>query len=314
MDIEQYTAAAITYSVDDYYKKLVTNHSVNMYTRLLSYHSSNEVHVNHYAFCFLQRMVSFRLEQTVHAPAPPPPGSTVLSDGVDAMGATSEDSSVTLGHLLFNVNTLMVFNDLIADAHTSKQKAMEPLLRLVKSVIRRFGEAAHKNHMLYVEALFQHPHAHDLSVQIDNVYEASVYVSGGGAIRRREDSDDSDDERDVRAVRDVREGKGDKKPPKMNVRASDSESEEDLPAPRQAARPRRIDSSDEEEFDDDYAAANPGVEQGKGKGKGKGKRRLQKSKVRKPMRCDNMICDNMTTRRYDVTRQRDNMTNPHRFV
>ena len=131
MDIEQYTAGCLMFSVDDYFKKLVTNHSVRLYTRLLSYHGTNEAHINHYAFCFLQRMCSYRLEQTVRAPAPPCPD--------DATGATppsSEDNIVTLGHMLFNINTLVVFNDILSDTHANKQKALEPLLRLIKAVVR----------------------------------------------------------------------------------------------------------------------------------------------------------------------------------
>ena len=55
------------------------------------------------------------------------------------MGATppsSDDNIVTLGHMLFNINTLVVFNDILSDTHANKQKALEPLLRLIKAVVR----------------------------------------------------------------------------------------------------------------------------------------------------------------------------------
>jgi hypothetical protein len=55
-------------------------------------------------------------------------------------------------------------------------QVLEPLLRLIKSVIRRFGKAVNKNHQLFVEAIFQHSRAHDMIVKVDSVYEASEYA------------------------------------------------------------------------------------------------------------------------------------------
>ena len=54
---------------------------------------------------------------------------------------------------------------------------MEPLIRLMKSVIRRFGKAAYKNHELLTEALFQHAHVQSFIMEVDSVYEASAYSS-----------------------------------------------------------------------------------------------------------------------------------------
>jgi hypothetical protein len=47
----------------------------------------------------------------------------------------------------------------------------------MKSVIRRFGKAAYKNHELLTEALFQHAHVQSFIMEVDSVYEASAYSS-----------------------------------------------------------------------------------------------------------------------------------------
>ena len=62
----------LSFDVNEYFKRyLATNATVRMITRLLSYHTTNDVSVNHYAFCYLQRLCSFRLQQDF--PAPPRP-------------------------------------------------------------------------------------------------------------------------------------------------------------------------------------------------------------------------------------------------
>ena len=55
---------------------------------------------------------------------------------------------------------------------------MEPLVRLIKSVIRRFEKAVHKNHELLSDALFQHAHVHSFIMEVDSVFEASTFASG----------------------------------------------------------------------------------------------------------------------------------------
>ena len=270
LDIEQYTAAAVMFNVDEYFKRIVNNHSVRIYTRLLALYATNEPHVNHYAFCFLQRMCAYRLEQTIRAPAPPPRAAAGAPALSVADLSTPEDTSVTLGHLLFNLHTLVVFNDLLSDAHAAKQKALEPLLRLVKAVVRRFGDAAHKNHLLYAEALFKHNHAHDFCVQLDNVYEAAAYAGPGGVYGASRPAlggyDDSDGESDRARAR-----------PKMHRRPDDDEDDDDsddVGAPRGARAagtrdraPRVAASDDEEEFDETtYPVADVGQGQRQAEG------------------------------------------------
>ena len=88
MDLEQYLAGCLNFDVNEYFKRYIaTNPTVRMYTRLLSYHASNDVSVNHYAYSYLQRLCSFRLQQDYPAPPRPPRGS---ANTTDTVGAGSE--------------------------------------------------------------------------------------------------------------------------------------------------------------------------------------------------------------------------------
>ena len=162
MDLEQYVMACMRFRVDDYFKRLVTNSTVRMYTRLLSLYEKNDSNVNHYVYCFLRRLNAFTLEQDHKAPSP---------------NSSTEPSEVSLGFMLFNIHSLEVFNTIVNDRNVYDNKEMEPLLRLVKAILRRFGEAAEKNHMLFVEVLFAHQRPHDFCCQLDSVYEAPSYAA-----------------------------------------------------------------------------------------------------------------------------------------
>lgn len=70
--MEQYMVGCLSFDVSEYFKRyLATNATVRMFTRLLSYHATNDVAVNHYAFCYLRRLCSFRLQQDFPAPLKP---------------------------------------------------------------------------------------------------------------------------------------------------------------------------------------------------------------------------------------------------
>ena len=63
-------------------------------------------------------------------------------------------------------------------SHLFLSQAMIPLIRIINSVIRRFGRAHAKNPALVVEILFQHSHIQKHILSIDNVYEATNYFHG----------------------------------------------------------------------------------------------------------------------------------------
>lgn len=183
MDLEQYVMACMRFLPDDYFKKLVTNQTVRMYTKLLSHYKQNDSSINYYAYCFLRRMNTFTLEQENPTPKPPAaaPG-TAPSTADSAAGAGDE---VSLGFMLFNFHTLEVFERIVNDRDCYANPTMEPLLRLVKAIVRRFGEAADKNRMLYVELLFQHQRPHEHCCKIDSVYDATAYAAVISAVHKR---------------------------------------------------------------------------------------------------------------------------------
>jgi hypothetical protein len=110
----QYISGCLNFDPQDYFKRyLANNQTVRMYTKLLSFYSTNESQTNHYAFCYLQRLCSFRLEQT-H------PTQARKSDTIAPPG--EPEDTLTLGHLLFNVPTLTVFTAILSDTYASKQK------------------------------------------------------------------------------------------------------------------------------------------------------------------------------------------------
>lgn len=189
MDLEQYVMACMRFKVDDYFKRIVTSHTVRMYTKLLSHYDKNDALTNYFAYCFLRRMNVFTLEQDNKAP-PPPPLTSSLTSASSTTAAAALDSApqdeVSLGFMLFNIHTLEVFSTIVNDRTMYDNKQMEPLLRLILCIIRRFGEAANKNHMLFVEALFQHPRPHEFCCQLDSVYEAPSHAAYVSALHKRD--------------------------------------------------------------------------------------------------------------------------------
>ena len=90
MDMEQYMVGCLSFDVSEYFKRyLATNATVRMFTRLLSYHATNDVSVNHYAFCYLQRLCSFRLQQDFPAPLRPLKGHNGLPDSFSVPSSAS---------------------------------------------------------------------------------------------------------------------------------------------------------------------------------------------------------------------------------
>jgi hypothetical protein len=200
--IEMYTSAAYRFDPNEYFRRLVNNQSVRIYTRVLERYASNEESVNHYAFVFLRRMSYFKVEQTLPCPHP----SVLQSEALKATArihfpAPTLDGPLSLMYLLFNVSTLSVFSTILSDRHLEKQTTWSPTLALIKEITRNFFHLADKNNCLFVEALFQHPHPQNFIEKIDNLYEAQTYKPGPNSraaqqkgLSGRYDSDVEEDE------------------------------------------------------------------------------------------------------------------------
>ena len=159
MDLEQYIAGCLNFDVNEYFKRYIaTTGTVTMYSKLLSHYASNDIAVNHYAYIFLNRMCTFRLvqdhpapsrENTVHSISIPTvnlnssslsaasnmavDGSKQTTTTTTTVAATatagegpkdpyvSSENVLTLAHMFFNLSTLSVFTDILADTHAAKQ-------------------------------------------------------------------------------------------------------------------------------------------------------------------------------------------------
>jgi len=160
--MQQYIANALKFDPDDYFRKLLTSGTVSLYTRVLENYATNPPHVNHYVTLFLQRMCMQKVEVGIRLPTE---------------GESQKD--LTLAHMLFNIQTIAVFEKILNDTDGRLMKELEPLVRLIKNLVRTLGELSAKNHLIFVEMLLQHPHAQHFCETIDSVYEAHLYSMPG---------------------------------------------------------------------------------------------------------------------------------------
>jgi hypothetical protein len=93
-----------------------------------------------------------------------------------------QPGQVTLGHMLYNLpvsisppssflsdippQALSIFSTIINDTVALADKHLEPLVRLIKGIVRRFGESAQRNRLLFVEvaSLTSPPYARHVTI------------------------------------------------------------------------------------------------------------------------------------------------------
>ena len=180
--LEQYIAAVALFDVNEYFKRLVSHHVIRMFTRVLERYETNDPKINHYIYVFMTRLLNFKMD------------SNFLSNA-GAVDDLHLESSLTMGHLLFNAHTLLVFSQILENtSFTNSRPYIHPLVDLIKSVVRRFFHLSSKNRLLFVEALIIHPFAVDFLQRIDTVYDAASFGPMSSAIvpPRRDESDEED--------------------------------------------------------------------------------------------------------------------------
>ena len=156
-------AAAAEFDVSAYFaRKIVSNHTVFMYTQLLSQYAVNAPTVNH-------RVVALFLRLCKHK----------LSSGADERPrAYDEDmpvnplapKTVTFEPMLYNIQVLTVLNTILNDTSIRKDKDYASLLQFATTIVHDFAVAAQANPMLFVEALFKHPLPHRYCESVTNMY------------------------------------------------------------------------------------------------------------------------------------------------
>jgi hypothetical protein len=194
--ITKMKVAAADFDVNSYFaRRLVSNHTVFMYTKLLSQYASNSAQTNHRILAFLLRLSKYQ----IHVADP------------ESQHHPLAARTVTFEPILYSVQTLVVMDRILNDHSIRKDKKFEPLLSYCASFVHRFAKATQANPLYFVEALFRHPIPHrfcDLSANLYVSEELRMLVErdllleeqrrleasgGGGADEYSGDDDDNDD-------------------------------------------------------------------------------------------------------------------------
>ena len=111
---------------------------------------------------------------------------------------------VNLAHLLLNVQTFLAMETLLSaaphllrSARVNQDAAVEPILELLRQLVRLFAELAAKNQLLFLEILFRHPRAQEHLLSVESVYEASLHAvrdfSSSSAHRTAPEQEEADE-------------------------------------------------------------------------------------------------------------------------
>jgi len=138
-------------------RKIVSNQVVFMLTQLLSQYTSNATHINDHIICFFIRLCKFVVAKDDFYDA-------------DETGDLINTSKVTLEPMLFNINLMMVLNEILNDKSLRNSKEFEPMLNFASTLVKNFAKASEENPMLYVETLFRHPTPHRFCENFTNFY------------------------------------------------------------------------------------------------------------------------------------------------
>jgi len=151
-------AAAADFDVSVYFaRKIVSNHTVYMYTQLLSQYYVNAPHVNHRIMAFFLRLTKVQV---------------VTPDANDAEMSLNllATKTVTLEPMLYTVHLITVLNTILNDSSIREDKDYTTALAFAVKIVNNFAAAAQANPMLFVEAMFKHPLPHRFCELATNMY------------------------------------------------------------------------------------------------------------------------------------------------
>lgn len=181
-ETQQNLSAGLRFEPEEYFRRfLLTPNTIALYTRVLENYATNPPWVNHYAYFFLRRVCSQKVEVEYN-----------LSDSMSQVVELEHENELTLAYMLFNVQSLLVFCKILNEPNAVWRKQNDALVRLIKSIVRVLGNATKKNHLIYTELLLQHPHSQQFCRQLDSVYEAQQFASLGDKGETRSESNHSD--------------------------------------------------------------------------------------------------------------------------
>ena len=132
-------------------RKIISSKTISMFTQLLSQYDTNATNINDHIIAFFNRICKF----------------VVASDNDDEFYGDNIDEklsvkNVTLEPMLFNIQLMEVFNEILNAPDVRKDQSFTGVLSFASQFVRHFARATEKNPMLFVEALFSHqfPHRH----------------------------------------------------------------------------------------------------------------------------------------------------------
>ena len=157
-------AMAIEYDVESYFvRKIVSNHTITMYTHLLSCYAINIPEINQYILSFFERVQQ-------HILSSPSDDIDVDDDDDLVMKNPFAPKIVTMEPMLYNAQLFIVLNNILNDTSIRSDPEYSELINFATTLVHSFAAAAQSNPVLFVEVLFKHPSPHRFCDMITNSY------------------------------------------------------------------------------------------------------------------------------------------------
>ena len=150
--------AAAEFDIKGYLvRKIVSNQVITMYGHLLAHYGVNSSVVNHRIIAMFLRLMRVEIASP---------------DAGDAETPTNPlgTKRVTLEPMLYNMQLIMAFEQILNDATIRKDKEFESLLHFSTNLMYKFWVATDANPMLHVECLFRHAMPHRFCELATNMY------------------------------------------------------------------------------------------------------------------------------------------------
>ena len=167
--VMQMKMTAADFDVQSYFvRKIVSNHVVYMYTKLLEQYAVNSAHVNHRIIAFFLRLAKVKVavgEDDQHVQQALTDGEVAPPKNLLALKTS------TLEPMLYNIHLLVILNRILNDPFIQKDKLYSDLLSWAVGIIHNFATfASSENPMLFVECLLKHPTPHRFAELSTSMY------------------------------------------------------------------------------------------------------------------------------------------------
>jgi timeless len=162
--VEKMKAIAAEFDVSSYFaRKIVSNHTVYMYTQLLAQYAINRPQENHRVVAFFLRLCKHKISLGG------PDNNNQNQDNLLPKNPLAA-KPVTLEPMLYNVHLIMVLQTILNDRNIRDDPEYAALLSLATNLVHHFAVAAQANPMLFSEALFKHPLPHRFCEFVTHMY------------------------------------------------------------------------------------------------------------------------------------------------